>query len=155
MSWPGILRFFWIGVLVALMAVGAPMIGKPPAALPLVDRGRDGSVNSVLNQTLGEPGLAGPIAEWLAELPRGRPVLILAAPDHLSAALTADLLSYLAWPRPAVLSTDREQSQKLLRNFRERYGALGLCYLPPPPGVVPAKTFGPALSFLLAEPTPP
>jgi hypothetical protein len=147
-------RVFWISAFAALIAVGAPLVGKPLSTLPLVDRGRDSSVNSVLNQTLGEPELGPQISEWLAGLPRGRPVLIVAAPEQMSAALTADLISYLAWPRPVVVSCDREESKTLLRNFRERYCAVGLCYLNPPPGLAKGKSFGPALTFIVSEPKP-
>ncbi len=154
MSWSGVYRVFWISIFGALLAVGAPTIVKSKSSLPLVERGRDSSVNSVLLQTLGESEVAPRLTEWLDALPRGRPILVLAAPDHLSASITADLISYLAWPRPVVVSTDREQSQKLLRNFREHYSAVGLCYLPSPPGLTPGKSFGPALTFILSEPPP-
>jgi len=87
-------------------------------------------------------------------LPRGRAVLVLAAPDDISAVLTADVISYLAWPRPVVVSFEREQSLKLLRNFRERYCAVGFCYLPPLPGPTTGTSFGPALTFILSEPNP-
>ncbi len=130
------------------------MLGKPQSTLPLVDRGRDSSVNSVLSQTLAESDAGVRITEWLDGLPRGRPILVVAAPDQMPAALTADLVSYLAWPRPVVVSSDREQSQKLLQNFRERYCAVGLCYVKPPPGLTNAKSFGPALTFILSEPKP-
>ena len=152
MSWPGVYRVFWIIIFGALLAVGAPTIFRSKASLPLVERGPDSSVNSVLLQTLGEPALAPQLTEWLNELPRGHPILVLAAPDHLAASFTADLISYLAWPRPVVVSTGRDQSQKLLRNFREHYSALGLCYLPPPPGVTPHKSFGAVLTFTLSQP---
>lgn len=136
------------------MAVGAPRIGKSQLAIPLVERGRDSSVNSVLLRTLGEPELAPRLTEWLAQLSRGRPILVLSAPNNAAASFTASLISYLAWPRPVVVSTDREQSQKLLRNFRENYCAVGFCYLPPLPGLAPGKSFGPLLTFVLSEPTP-
>jgi hypothetical protein len=144
-------RVFWISAFVAVMTVGAPMVGKPKTAVPLVDRGRDSSVNAILLQTLGERALAPRMSEWLAGLPRGRPILLLAPPDNIAASFTADVLSYLAWPRPAVVSCEPEQSRLLLRNFRERYCAVGLCYLPPPPGMTKGPSFGPALTFILSE----
>ena len=146
-------RVFWLGIFAVLMAVGGPRIGKPESALRLVDYGRDSSVNTVLEQTLGEPGMADAITEWLAKLPAGRPILVVALPNQMAGAMTADMVSYLAWPRPAVVSMDAEQSKQLMKGFRERYAAVCLCYMPPPPPSFPqGKLFGPALRFIPTEP---
>lgn len=154
MPWLGLYRGFWISALVALMAVGAPLIGKPKSTRPLVPGGRDSSVNFLLLRTLGEAELAPRITEWMAELPRGRAIFILIPPENAAAALTADLLSYLAWPRPVVVSSDREQSTRLLGHFPERFCAVGLCFLPAPAALPPGKSFGRSLQFISSEPTP-
>ena len=52
MSGTAIYRIFWVCCFVAIMAVGGPMVGRPPSALPLVDHGPNSSVNTVLEQTL-------------------------------------------------------------------------------------------------------
>lgn len=147
MSPTGIYRAFWALFLGAMMVLGMMRLGWSKAPLALTDRGPNSSANSILHQTLGEPRLASRIAEFMEGLPQGRPILILAAPNNTSAALTADVLSYLAWPRPAVVSTDREQWPELLL---QHYDALAFCDVDPPPG---AKThsFGRALTFILFE----
>ena len=147
-------RVFSVGGVAALMAVGAPRLGKPPSALPLVDHGRDSSVNTVLQQTLDQPEAARAISEWLARLPEGRPILVVAPPKHMAAAITADTVSYLAWPRPVVVSTDPEQTKDLMKGVRERFAAVGLCYMSAPPGFTQGKLFGPALRFIPSEPVP-
>jgi len=154
MSGQVIHRIFWLSVFAAIMAVGAPMVGKPASALRLVDYGRDSSVNTVLAQTLGEPGMADAITQWLRKLPGDRPILVVAPPRQMPAAITADIVSYLAWPRPVVVSTDTEESRNLMKGFRERYAAVGLCYMSAPPGVTKGKLFGPALRFVPTEPLP-
>jgi hypothetical protein len=152
-------RVFSLGAVAALIAVGAPRLGRPPAALPLVDHGRDSSVNTVLQQTLDQPEAAREITQWLAKLPAGRPILVVAAPEQpaltMSAAITAQAISYLAWPRPVVMSTDSEEAKGLMKGFRERYAAVGLCHMPPPPpGFPQGKLFGPALRFIPSAPVP-
>lgn len=128
------------------------MIGKARSHWPPVAGGRDSAVNTLLLRTLGQPELALDLAEWMAGLPRGRPLLILAPAESAAAVLTADLLSYLAWPRPVVVGGEREQSTKLLADFPGRFCAVGLCYLPPPAGRMPKKSFGQNLQFILSEP---
>ena len=154
MSGPGIYRIFWLGVLGAVVAVGAPMVGKPAAAIRLVDHERNSSVNSILEQTLGEPGLPDRITEWLAKLTPGRPILLLAPPNNNPAAIAADTITYLAWPRPVVFSHDPEKTKQLMQGFRERYAAVGLCYMSTPPGFNQGKTFGLALRFIPSAPVP-
>jgi hypothetical protein len=110
--------------------------------------GRDGSVNTVLEQTLYEPKVAERLTDWLSGLPSGRAILVITPSDNMPAAITGDLISYLAWPRPVVISSDLQKTKSLLANARERYCAIGVCYLPPPPQARISKTFGPALSFI-------
>lgn len=150
-------RVLSLGCVVAVIAVGLPRVGKPPSALPLVDHGRDSSVNTILQQTLDEREAAGAITQWLAKLPAGRPILVIATPgdpsQKMAAAVTADTISYLAWPRPVTVTIEPEEARKLMQGFRERYAALGLCYMPPPPPNFPqGKLFGPALRFIPSEP---
>jgi hypothetical protein len=150
-------RVLSLGCVAAVIAVGLPKVGKPPSALPLVDHGRDSSVNTILQQTLDQPEAARAITQWLAKLPEGRPILVIAAPidpkQKMAAAVTADTISYLAWPRPVVVANEAEEARKLMPGFRERFAALGLCYMPPPPPSLPqGKLFGPALRFIPSEP---
>lgn len=152
-------RVLSLSFVAAVIAVGAPKIGRPPAALPLVDHGRDSTVNTILEQTLDQREAAAAITQWLAKLPEGRPILVIAAPQDpaqtMVAALTADTISYLAWPRPVVVSIDADEGRKLMSGFRERFAAVGLCYMPPlPPSFPPGKLFGPALRFIPSEPVP-
>ena len=144
-------RLFWIGVFAAIAAVGAPMMGKPESALPLKDNGRDGSVNTVLEQTLNEPKAAERLTDWMSGLPNGRAILMITPPDNMPAAITADLISYLAWPRPVVISSDMQKTRTLMASAREHFCAVGVCYLQPPPQAKISKTFGPALSFISFE----
>ena len=144
-------RLFWIGVFVSIAAVGIPTMGKPESALGLKDCGRDGSVNTVLEQTLDEPKAAERLTEWMSGLPSGRAILVITPPDNMSAAITADLISYLAWPRPVVISSDLQKAKALMVNARGHYSAIGVCYLQPPPQMKISKTFGPALSFITFE----
>jgi hypothetical protein len=157
MSGHSLYRVLSLGCVGAVMAVGVPKVGKPPSALPLVDHGSDSTVNTILQQTLDEREAAGAIEQWLAKLPAGRPILIVAAPkdpvQKMPAAMTADTISYLAWPRPVVITTEMEEARGLMQGFRERYAAIGLCYMPPPPpSFPPGKLFGPALRFIPSEP---
>ncbi len=156
MSPLGVYRGFWIGALVALMAVGALMLGKPNSTVPLADRGRDGSVNSVLEHTLAEQHLAPRITQWLERVPPERPVLII-SPDwqNRPATLVADVLSYLAWPRPAQVVFGVEESIAHLRRFPAHYGAVAFCYLRPPPGFPPGTAFGPGLTLVAAPSVQP
>src|SRR5690349_5929658 len=126
-------RVFWLCAVLALMVAGASKLGKPPTALPLVDRSRDSSINTVLEQTLGEAHVAGAITDWLAKLPEGKEILVLSPPDNMGAAITADAISYLAWPRPVVMSAKPEEMRALM-STRDRFAAVGLCYMQAPPG---------------------
>lgn len=144
-------RSFWIAVFAAIVAVSVPTFGRPDSALEPKDFGRDGSVNSVLEQTLNVPKASEQITQWLAQLPAGRPILIIAPPDNMPAAITADLVSYLAWPRPVDVSSDSEKSRKLLATARGHYCAVGLCYLHPPGRAPISKSFGEALTFISME----
>ena len=144
-------RSFWIAVFAAIAAVSVPTFGKPDSALEPKDFGRDGSVNSVLEQTLDVPKASEAITKWLAQLPPGKPILIVAPPDNMPAAITADLVSYLAWPRPVDVSSDPARSRTLLGSARGHYCAVGLCYMSPPARAPISKTFGPALSFIVLE----
>jgi hypothetical protein len=147
-----IYRVFWIAVFVTIIAVGVPTVAHPDSALPLRDFGRDGSVNSVLENTLNEANASEQITEWLGGLPRGRAILVVAPPNNMSAALTADLVSYLAWPRAVVVTSEPEKTRRLLATAREHFCAIGLCYVAPPDGTKVSKSFGPALTFIGAEP---
>lgn len=144
-------RVCWFVALAALIAVGVPYIGHPSLAIPLRDRGRDSSVNSILQHTLGEPNLADRLTQWLHDLPPGEAVLVLAPPEQMDAALTANLISYLAWPRPVYVSAEPDRSRQLMQNYRDRYAAVGLCYLTPPPGLKIDKSFSPALGFITVD----
>lgn len=152
MSWPGALRLFWISVFAAVIAVGAWKRGKLPPSLPLADRGPDSSVNSILSRTLAEADAAPRLTQWLSELPGRRPILLLVAPDQTRATLTADLVSYQAWPRPVVVSPNRQRSFELLQNAPDRYCAVGFCYLDPPPGGTRLQSFGSRLTFITSGP---
>lgn len=144
-------RLFWIALFVAIATVGARTMGKQESALPLKDWGRNGSVNSVLEQTLNEPKAAERLTDWMSGLPSGRAILVITPPDNMPAAITADLISYLAWPRPVIVSSDLQKTRLLMANAREHYCAIGVCYLQPPPQMKTSKTFGPALSFITFE----
>ncbi len=148
MSWPGAYRLFWISAFIALVAVGASERSKHQAPSWLDDYGRNSSVNTILSRTLKEADVAPRVEQWLSELPRGRPILMLIAKNQGSAILTADLVSYLAWPRPVVLVSNPEQSLALLRNARERFCAVGFSGLDVPPDVTGKQSFGSALTFI-------
>jgi len=145
-------RAFWLILFAAIVAVGVPGLGRPDSALALHDLGRDGSVNAVLETTLNETNSSERITEWLDGLPRGKAILLVAPPNNMSAALTADLVSYLAWPRAVVISSEAERSRKLLATAREHFGSIGFCYVAVHGGARTIKSFGPALTFVGAEP---
>lgn len=156
MSSLGAYRGFWIGALIALMAVGAPMLGKPNSTVPLVDRGRDGSINSVLEHTLAERHLASRITRWLERVPPERPILIISPHwQNRHATLAADVISYLSWPRSAQVVFGAQESIAHLRQFPARYGAVAFCHLPPPPGFPPGTAFGAGLTLVAAPPVEP
>lgn len=142
---------FGFGVYIAIVAVGVGSLGKPDSALALKEYGRDSSVNTVLEQTLNETDASAKITEWLATLPPGRSILVLAPPNNMPAAITQDLISYLAWPRRVEVSSDPHKMRELLANASERYCAVGLCYMEPPPRARVSKQFGPALTFIATE----
>jgi hypothetical protein len=143
-------RFLWIGIYLAIAAVGVRKFGKPESALPLTNYGRSSSTDTVLEQTLNVPQASQKIAEWLDTLPREKTILVIAPRDNMPAAITADLISYLAWPRPVIVNSDPAKTRGLLADGRDKYGAIGWCYLQPPPLKI-SKTFGPALIFTTME----
>jgi hypothetical protein len=154
MSATAIQRALVLACFLAVVAAGIPRLGKATSGLPLVDHGRNSSVNTVLEQTLGEPGMPDAIRAWLAKLPPGRPILVVAAPNNMPADITADSVSYLAWPRPVVVGSKPEEIRALMSGARERFAAVGFCYLSAPPGITQGKLFGPALRFLPSQPVP-
>ncbi len=137
-----------------IIGFGVPKLGKASSGLPLVDHGPDSSTNTLLEQTLDQPGMPAAIHAWLDKLPVGKPILVIAPPNNMPAALTADTISYLAWPRPVVVSKTTEETRELMKTARERFVAVGFCYFPAPPGVTQGKTFGPALRFISSQPLP-
>ncbi len=151
MSGIAIQRIFWLGCFLAIAVVGAPKIGRSTAALPLVDHGSNSSVNTLLEQTLGEPEMPEAIASWLARLPPGRPILLVAPRTDMSAALRADTVSYLAWPRPVEVAKNPQEASVLMRQTPDRFAAVGFCSAPPPENFK-GKRFGPALWFISKEP---
>jgi len=141
-------RLFWLGAFATIVAVSAPTFGRPKSAVALEDFGRDGSVNSTLDQTLGEEKCAERITTWLEGLPPGRAILLVADANNNRAGVTADLIPYLAWPRPVIVSYDPQKAGREFAGARGRYCAVGFCYFMPPQGAPMSKSFGPALSFV-------
>jgi hypothetical protein len=132
------------------------MLGKPDSTIPLLDRGRDGSVNSVLEHTLAEAHLGSRVTQWLERVPPERPILIISPHwQNRQATLAADVLSYLAWPRPARVVFGAQESIAHLAQFPAHYGAVAFCHLPPPPGFAPGTAFGPALTLVAAPSAQP
>jgi hypothetical protein len=144
---PFIYRAIWLGAFGSIVAISARDFGRPKSAVALDDRGRNGSVNSVLEVALGEKKCAERIGLWLDELPRGRSVLLVADPKNNRAGVTADLIPYLAWPRPVVVCYDLPNAAARLASGRDRFCAVGFCCVMPPEGSVISKSFGPALAF--------
>jgi len=147
-------RALVLACFLAVVGAGLPQLGKATSGLPLVDHGRNSSVNTVLEQTLGEPGMPDAIRAWLAKLPAGQPILVVVPLNNMSADITADSVSYLAWPRPVMVGKKPEEIRALMNGARERFAAVGFCYLSAPPGITQGKLFGPALRFLPSQPVP-
>ncbi len=151
---PQIYRFGWLVAVITMFGLGFTQKNSASRPRALTDRGSDSGVNTSL-AALGardQVNLSQRIIAWLDCIPTHRPLLIVGAPKNVAAAGTAQLISYLAWPRPVLISCgDLEESAIHLRDFPEKYGAVALCHLTTSAKPENSTDFGPALTLIAPE----
>ncbi|MEA3213813.1 MAG: hypothetical protein QOE70_6870 [Chthoniobacter sp.] len=143
----------WCLAFAAFVAVGTRGIWRPGGGFPLKSCGRQGSVDSILEKTLGRPDLEPALSAEIGRLPSGDALLILAPPGKASAGLVAEVVAYLAWPRPVTLVIEPVHlSAASLLPMRERFAAVVLCEVPAPDSFPAGHAFGPALTLIPLTP---
>lgn len=143
-----IYRSLWLLGIGAIVGVGVPYFGDPGTAMPLTARGRDSSINSGLNRALGAEDQASRIHDYLAQLPKDRPMAVLLPADHIGASYIACATSYLAWPRPTTLIWSPKPSRAYMEDLRAKYCATAWCYFPAPPDAIEVRRFGVGLTVV-------
>ncbi len=93
----------WLWAVALVIALAIRIAQRPDAQIALTSRSALSSVDSVLFQTLGQPAASERILSWLSASVDSRPLLVMLAPGNPGANQTAELISYLAWPRPVDL----------------------------------------------------
>src|SRR5712671_1799995 len=75
----------------------------------------------------GRPGALAELAPVLARLPQGTPIIVFHAETNTRGWMVADVLRYLAWPRPVEHAETPGADGRSLAQLQEKYAAVVLC----------------------------